>query len=203
MKIPIPVFGIGLICLGLAVVAGGSVAGEWMLRRFSAFDLSMTPQVLPAYAAPGSSTNGWRTFRSSRTTARVPPEVSRRQSVSVEPDALVLTNSRQTLWISVTAPRRSSRMAEFWYASCLHSKRNPLLLMGKAAIVPPLGTRRPEFWQKKVGNWNGFFYGAPRRVVADLFDASGHVRVVVMSRDRDLAEFDWIYDFLASIRYRA
>lgn len=203
MKTRIPLWVFVFLFLSAVLGVALAIAGEWMVRSFGTFDLSIPLELTSDYSPGSISIDGWKEFRSPVASIRLPAHISRRQLVSVEPEALIVTSPRQSLWISVLALGPSSKMKLFWYESCLRARRNPFLLMGKAMIVPPLGHPRPQLWKKQVGRWTGFFYGTPRRVVADIFDDSCYLRIVCVSREKLLSEEPWIYEAVASVRCRA
>lgn len=195
-----------LVACGLLLVAAtgllGWVASDWLVGRFTGFDLRRTPGIAPAYPAPALPPPRWRRYATSRMTVVVPPYVTRRQPVASAPGALVLTNRRQTLWCSFAVMPRGTRWTSWWYRTCLYAQRNPIGLIGKALLVPPLGTAAPRLQEQQLGPWRGFLYmdAARRRLVADLFDARSHVTAVFVARHDGLLDMDAARTMLALIR---
>lgn len=188
--------------LVLVLLAGIGAAGAWwssalLIARVSSVDLSRVPQRAPD--VPLSSDPSWRTHQGYGIALRVPPMLSRRQHSSSELDALIVTDRRQTLWLSVVR-RRASWWTPGWYRMCLHARWNPIGLMGKVSLLPPMGHPAPRMIEQRLGPWTGYLYVAHRRIVADLLDGSRHVRAVLVARRDGLLTLELAQTILASIR---
>ncbi len=195
------VLALGLMAfVGSGLVCGALVAGTVIVRRSSAFDLTITPVTAPAYQPVGAPDGRWRTYHGRGLVVQVPSVFQRHPQVSTAPEAFVLTNRRQTLWLSITVQRTPSRWSRWWYRWCLYARRNPVGLMGKSLLVPPMGTRSPQILEQQMGSWHGYLYCAPRMVVADLLDETHRVRVVVAARRDGLLDVEQVRAILASIR---
>lgn len=201
-----------------AIMIGMLAWAEIALRRFSAFDLARVPINAPAYPAQlvrdvaharassihgvGSAPLQWRRYRFRRMSMLIPDGLVRRQSVGSAPDVLILTDRRQTLWVSVTLTRSETAWTPAWYRFCLHARRNPIGLMGKALIIPPLGTRTPGLIAQTLGPWQAYLYVTPKRMAADLFADGYHVTAVLAARRDGLLTVEIARRLLASIRVR-
>ena len=191
----------GLMALvGCGMIVGAMVGGSVIVRRCSAFDLTVIPVAAPAYQLASSPKGRWRAYHGRGIVVHVPLIFQRHPQVSSVPDALVLTNRRQTLWLSITVQRVPSRWSRWWYRWCLYARRNPVGLMGKSLLVPPMGTRSPQLVEQQLGPWQGYLYCAPRLLVADLLDETHRVRVVVAARRDGLLDVEQVRAILASIR---
>lgn len=193
----------GALALIVVVVLGPVMPGR-MAARFTGFDLRQTAGLAPAYQPPTVPPPRWRRYAAHGVEVMVPPEFTRRQRVSSAPDALILTNRRQTAWLSFTARPANSRWAVWWYRWCLRAQGNPVGLMGKAILVPPLGTRTPRVFEQQLGAWQGFLAMDPRarRVVAELFQARSHVTAVMVARHDGVMDLRTARAILASLRVR-
>lgn len=192
---------LGLMALvGCGVVGGVLVGSAVIVRRSSAFDLTIRPLAVPAYQSVTPPDGRWRTYHGRGILVQVPPIFQRHPQVSTAPEAFVLTNRRQTLWLSITAHRVPPHWSRWWYRWCFSARRNPLGLMGKSLLAPPMGTRSPQLMEQQLGGWDGYLYRAPRLLVADLLDDTHRVRVVVAARRDGLLDLEQIRAILASIR---
>lgn len=194
---------------GLVVVVGGGLllatlaAGVAAIRQFSGFDLRRVPTALPAYLPGDLPSSSWRTVSFRGMTVQVPPMLSQRQAVASAPEALVLTTVRQTLWLSLTVSPLRSPWAFWWYRTCLYARINPVGLMGKGLLVPPLGTRTPALFEQPLGPWRAFLYAAPpHRLAADLFDGPDHVTAMFVARREGVVPLELAREILASVRVR-
>ena len=184
------------------VVAGGMAAGAMVVSRFSGFDLRQVPLSAPAYQPAPIPAAQWRRYESRGLSVRVPATFVRRQGVSNAPGAVILTDRRHTLWLSITVRRLTSRWTPWWYRMCLYARRNPIGLIGKASVVPPLGTRTPRLIDQRLGPWQGYLYvdRAPHRLIADLFDETHHVTVVLATQRGMVLDLEMARAIMASVR---
>lgn len=192
-------WGWGVIVLPLAVTAAGWAAGDALIRRCAGVDLTVVPLGAPAYASSSAPTGSWRTYRWRTLSLTVPPVLIRRQAVSSAPEALVLTDRRYDLWVSVTTQRVPGAWVAWWYRACLYARHNPLALLGKRQLIPSFGARTPQVIDQRLGPWQGYLYCTPRRVVAHLFSRAHRATVVVVSR-RDAVDLQVVREILASLK---
>ena len=183
------------------VTAAGWVAGDLMARRFSGFALTSVPRALPVYQ-PLDLAAAWRTVHTRQLSLRAPAALIRRQMVSSAPEAVILTDRRQQVWLSVQVRPLEHRWMPWWYRWCLYARRNPIGLLGKALLVPPLGTSAPQMLDQRLGPWQGYLYVAPHRVVAELFDDAHHVTAVVVARQEARFDLDLARAIFASLHVR-
>lgn len=179
------------------VLAGGWVASGLVIQRFTGFDLTQVPVRAAAFPLQTPDPS-WRAYRTHGLTIRVPPALARRAKSSSAEEALILTNQRQTLWLSL-AHQRVWWWRPRWYRWVLYSRRNPVGLMAKSLIVPPLGTRSPQLIDQQLGAWQAYLYTSPRRVVAECFDGPHQVTVVVVARRDGLLDLEEVRAMLASV----
>lgn len=193
---------LGIVALATAAVFIGIVWPDRLVAQFSGFDLRRIAGLAPAYQPPPVPPPRWRRYAAHGVEVLVPPEFVRRQPVSSAAEALIVTNRRQTVWVSVTVRPASSRWAVSWYRMCLRAQQNPVGLMGKAILMPPLGTRAPRCFEQPLGPWQAFLAMDPhrRRLIAELFHDRAHVTAVLVARHDGLLDLDTARAILASIR---
>lgn len=172
----------GLVLIGLVV--GWGLAADGVMRAYPALDLARVPIPLPAYQPASGAREGWSVVRVRGMSVRVPPGLRHPATAATEPGTVVLTDRQQTTWLSMTPRHGRSRWAARWYRHCLYARRDPLGLLGKALLVPPMGTPTPQLLEQSLGAWQSYLYVAPPRIAADLFDGRHHVTVVYAGRRR-------------------
>lgn len=192
----------------LAVVAAGSAAmGQGIVRRFTPLDLTLVPLPAPPYQPATPLSDTWPVVRLRGLSVAVPPGL-RYPRIATTPGTLVLTDRRQTTWLSITPRRSAGRWTAQWYRHCLYARYDPLGLLGKALLIPPMGTPTPQLVDQRLGPWQGYLYLTPTRAAADLFDGRHHVTVVYAGRPagtpsgrRESAlDVDTVRAILASLR---
>lgn len=202
----------GLVLLALVVV-GGLAAGHGMARGFVTLDLTRVPTAVPPYQPEGRGeastrrshrptaprSDPWPLMRLRGVSVAVPPGLRypRRTTAS---GARILTDRWQTTWLSMTPRRLPSRWAAQWYRTCLYARRNPVGLLGKALLVPPMGTPTPQLMDQQIGPWQSYLYLTPSRIAADLFDGRHHVTVVYAGRRDAGTDLDTLRAIVASLR---
>ena len=188
----------GLVLITTLVVGGLAAAGG-MVRRFSALDLTRVPTAMPLYQPTSPPSATWPVVRLRGVSVTVPPGL-RHPRQATTPGALILTDRWQTTWLSMTPRRSASRWAAQWYRTCLYARRNPLGLLGKALLVPPMGTPAPQLLDQQIGPWQAYLYVTPSRIAADLFQGRRHVTLVYTGRREGGADLDTLRAIIASLR---
>lgn len=189
----------GIVVLaGLA--AGWMVAGEAIVRESQGLDLTRTPVSAPPFTSAAGARDGWAVVRVRGMAVTVPPGLRYPKTAATPPGTVVLTDRTQTTWLSITRRHATSRWAARWYRHCLYTRRDPLGLLGKALLVPPMGTPAPELVDQRLGPWQGYLYVAAPRVAADLFDGRHHVTVVYAGRREAAADLETARAIMASLR---
>ena len=154
---------------------------------------------MPLYQPTSPPSATWPVVRLRGVSVTVPPGL-RHPRQATTPGALILTDRWQTTWLSMTPRRSASRWAAQWYRTCLYARRNPLGLLGKALLVPPMGTPAPQLLDQQIGPWQAYLYVTPSRIAADLFQGRRHVTLVYTGRREGGADLDTLRAIIASLR---
>ena len=184
----------------VVAVAGSVVLAEGMARRFTALDLTRVPLPAPPYQPASPLSETWPVVRMRGLSVTVPPALRYPRLATAPPGTLVLTDRWQTTWLSITPRRSSGRWAAPWYRHCLYTRHDPLGLLGKALIIPPLGTPTPRLVDQRIGAWQAYLYLTPARLAADLFDGRHHVTLVYAGRRESALDVDTVRAIVASLR---
>lgn len=187
------------IIVGIGVAAGWMIAGEAIVRAYHGLDLTRVPTMAAPFSRDAVTREGWAVVRVRGMSLTAPAGLRHPKTAATPAGTAGLTDQKQTTWLSITLRRSRSRWADRWYRYCLYADREPLGLLGKALLVPPMGTPTPQILDQQLGPWHAYLYVATPRIAADLFDGRHHVTVIYTGR-RDAAALETARAIMASLR---